>query len=77
MSRDSNKSLLSYLLHNFVRAYYPNNADEKDLHDTLKAYLKVYVIDEGRHDEAIELCYNEKYKALMESILKDVKFEIY
>ena len=77
MSRDSNKSLLSYLLHNFVRAYYPNNADEKDLHDTLKAYLKVYVIDEGRHDDAIELCYNEKYKALMESILKDVKFEIY
>lgn len=77
MSRDSNKSLLSYLLYNFVRAYYPNNADEKDLHDTLKAYLKVYVIDEGRHDEAIELCYNEKYKALMESILNDVKFEIY
>ena len=76
MSKETNKSLLAFLLNNYVETYSPENTDVKDMRDSFRAIGK-NLIKEDRFDEYIELCYDEKYKKLMEAVLKDVKFEFY
>jgi hypothetical protein len=76
MSKETNKSLLAFLLNNYVETYSPENTDVKDMRDSFRAIGK-NLIKEDKFDEYIELCYDEKYKKLMEAVLKDVKFEFY
>ena len=76
MSKEINKSLLAFLLNNYIEAYIAENTDIKDMRDRFMARVK-NLIKQDKFDEYIELCYDEKYKKLMEAVLKDVKFEFY